>query len=50
MTESDRAGLPAVLPADSQLDVGTNLSSFLNSYPYESSYPFGVKNLKGVVS
>ena len=49
MTKSDRARLAAVLPADTQFDIRTNLSTFLNCHPYESSHPFGVKYLKGVV-
>jgi len=49
MTKSDGARLAAVLPADTQFDIRTNLSTFLNSHPYESSHPFGVKYLKGVV-
>ena len=49
MTKSNRARLAAVLPANPQLYVRTNLTSILNSYPYEPSYPFGVKNLKRIV-
>jgi hypothetical protein len=49
MTESNGARLAAVLPANSQLDIRTNLASILNSYPYESPYAFGVKNLKWIV-
>jgi len=50
MTESNGARLAAVLPANSQLDLGTNSSPFFNGYPYELSYPLGVKNLKRVIS
>jgi hypothetical protein len=49
MAKRDRARLAAVLSADSQLYFGTDASSILNSHPYESSYAFGVKNLKGIV-
>gem|GEM_PF-5198142 len=49
MTESDGARLAAVLPADSQFDIWPNAPSLFNSYPYESSYPFGVKNLKRII-
>ena len=49
MTESNRARLPAVLSANSEFDIRTNLAPVLNSYPYESAYPFGVKNLKWIV-
>jgi hypothetical protein len=49
MTERNGARLAAVLPADTQLDPGANPSPVLNRYPYESTYAFGVKNLKGVV-
>ena len=49
MTKSDGARLAAVLPADTQFDIRTNLPAVLNSHPYESSYPFGVKYLKGIV-
>ena len=50
MTESNGARLAAVLPTDTQFDLRTNSASILNGYPYESTYPFGVKNLKRVVS
>jgi hypothetical protein len=50
VTERNGARLSAVLPAYSQLDLGTNAPSLFNSNPYESSYPFGVKNLERVVS
>lgn len=49
MTESNRARLTAVLPANSQLYVRTNCTPVLNGYPYESPYPFGVKNLKRII-
>jgi len=49
MAKSNGARLAAVLPADTQFDIRTNLSAILNSHPYESSHPFGVKNLKGIV-
>jgi hypothetical protein len=49
VTERDRTGLTAVLPADAQFDLGANLPAFVNSYPYEPAYPFGVKNLERVV-
>ena len=50
MTESNGARLAAVLPADSQFDVWPNAPSLFNSYPYEPSHPFGVKNLKRIIS
>ena len=50
MAKRNGARLPAVLPADPQFYLRTNSPSILNSYPYESSYPFGVKYLKRVVS
>ena len=50
MTKRNGARLAAVLPADTQFDIRTNLSAVLNSYPYESTHPFGVKNLKRIVS
>jgi len=50
MAKRNGARLAAVLPADTQLYLRTNSSPFLNSNPYESSYPLGVKNLKRVVS
>ena len=50
MEKGNGARLAAVLPANTQFDIRTNLPAVLNSHPYESSYPFGVKNLKGVVS
>ncbi len=50
MAKRNGARLPAVLPADSQFYLRTNSSSILNSNSYESSYPFGVKNLKWIVS
>ena len=49
MTKSNGARLAAVLSADAQFDIRTNLSTFLNSHPYESSHPFGVKYLKRIV-
>ena len=50
MAKRNGARLPAVLPADSQLDLRTNSPSILNSDSYESTHPFGVKNLKRVIS
>src|ERR1700682_1223362 len=50
MTESNRARLAAVLPADSQLDLRTNSSPLLNSHLYELADPLGVKNMKRIIS
>ena len=49
MAERNGAWLAAMLPTDAQLDVWTNAATLFSSDPYESSYPFGVKNLKGIV-
>src|ERR1700686_3151667 len=49
MTESNGARLAAVLPANSQFDIRTNSTPFLNSYPYEPSDAFGVENLKRII-
>jgi len=49
MTERNGARLAAVLPADANLQLGTNSTSILDSNPYESPYSFGVKNLKWIV-
>ncbi len=49
MTESNGARLAAVLPANPQLDLWTRAASIFNSYPYEPSHPFGVKNLERVI-
>ena len=49
MKKRNGARLSAVLPADSQLYLRTNSSPILNSDPYESTYPFGVKHLEWVV-
>jgi len=38
-----------MLAANPQFDVGTDLSALLRCYPYESTHPFGVKNLKRIV-
>ncbi len=38
-----------MLAADSQFDLGTDSPPIFNSYPYESSYPLGVKHLEWVV-
>jgi len=49
MEKRNGARLPAVLPTDSQLYLRTNSSAILNSDPYESTHPFGVKHLEGIV-
>ena len=49
MEKRNGARLPAVLPTDPQLYLRTNSSAILNSNPYESTHPFGVKHLEGVV-
>jgi hypothetical protein len=49
MKKRNGARLAAVLPADSQLYLRTNSSPILNSDPYESTHPLGVKHLKWVV-
>ena len=49
MKERNGARLSAVLPAYPQLDLRTNSSSILNSDPYESTHPFGVKHLEWIV-
>ena len=49
MEKRNRARLSAVLPTDPQFYLRTNSSSILNSDPYESTHPFGVKNLEWVV-
>jgi len=49
MAEIDGARLAAVLPAYPQFYVRTNFTPILNGYPYESTHPFGVKNLKRIV-
>jgi len=38
-----------MLAANPKFDIGTDLSALLSCYPYESTHPFGVKNLEGVV-
>jgi hypothetical protein len=38
-----------VLPADAELDPGPHFAAFLDSYPYEPTYPLSVKNLKRIV-
>ena len=50
MTESNGARLAAVLPADSQLDIRTNMASIFNSHLYEPTHPLSVKNLKRIIS
>jgi hypothetical protein len=49
MKKRNGARLAAVLPADSHLYLRTNSSPILNSYPYESTHPFGVKHLEWIV-
>jgi hypothetical protein len=49
MKKRNGARLAAVLPANSQLYLRTNLSAILNSHPYEPTHPFGVKYLKRIV-
>lgn len=49
MAERNGAWLAAMLPANSQLDLRTHPPAVLNSYPYESTHAFGVKNLKRII-
>ena len=50
MAKTNGARLTPVLPANPQLYLRTNSSPILNSNTYESSYTFGVKYLKRIVS
>ncbi len=50
MKKRNGSRLSTVLAADPQLYLGTNSPSILNSDPYESTHPFGVKHLEWVVS
>jgi hypothetical protein len=49
MKERNGARLSAVLPADTQLYLRANSSPILNSHPYESTHPLGVKHLEWIV-
>ena len=49
MKKRNGSRLSTVLAADSQLYLRTNSSAILNSDPYESTHPFGVKHLERIV-